>query len=53
MIPDLILKNGRITTLDPQKPEARELVVKNGRIVGVDNADQFERGPNTRVIDLG
>ena len=53
MIPDLILLNGRITTLDPQKPEARELVIADGRIAGVDNADQFQRGPNTKVIDLG
>jgi predicted amidohydrolase YtcJ len=53
MIPDLILQNARITTLDPQTPEARELVIKDGRVVGVDNADQFQRGPETRVIDLG
>ncbi len=53
MIPDLILRNGRITTLDASHPEARELVIKGGRVVGVDNADQFQRGPNTRVINLG
>ena len=53
MIPDLILQNGRITTLDPQKPEAHELVIKDGRVVGVDNAEQFQRGPATRGIDLG
>lgn len=53
MTPDLILQNGRITTLDPPQPEARELVIKDGRVVGVDNAGQFQRGPDTRVIDLG
>jgi predicted amidohydrolase YtcJ len=53
MIPDLILQNGRITTLDPQRPEARDLVIKDGCVIGVDNADQFQRGPSTRVIDLG
>ena len=51
--PDLVLLNGRITTLDPQRPEARELVIAGGRVVGVDNADQFPRGPQTQVVDLG
>ncbi|WP_437923451.1 amidohydrolase [Sorangium sp. So ce291] len=50
---DLILVNGRITTLDPQHPEAREVVVVDGRIAGVDNASAFHRGPGTRVVDLG
>ena len=52
LIPDLILQNGRITTLDAQHPEAHELVIKDGRIIGVDNADQVPRGPATKVIDL-
>ncbi|MDI1479247.1 amidohydrolase [Polyangium sp. y55x31] len=50
---DLILHNGRITTLDPSHPEAKEVVVAGGRIAGVDNASQFERGPATKVVDLG
>ncbi|MDC3959775.1 amidohydrolase [Polyangium jinanense] len=50
---DLILHNGRITTLDPSHPEAKEVVVAGGRIAGVDNASQFERGPETKVVDLG
>src|SRR5437016_12194049 len=50
--PDLILENAKITTLDRAKPEATSLVVKNGRIVGVDDAEEYERGPNTKVIDL-
>lgn len=50
--PDLILINGRITTLESSHPEARELVIKDGRIVGVDNARDFAAGPETRVIDL-
>src|SRR5438309_13225 len=49
---DLILHNGRITTLDPKHPEATNLAVKDGRIVGVDDAEEYERGPNTKVIDL-
>src|SRR5450755_3464531 len=52
IVPDLILHNGRITTLDPKYPEAASLAVKGGRIVGVDDAEEYERGPNTKVIDL-
>src|ERR1051325_6804029 len=50
--PELILVNGRITTLDPKHPDATSLAIKNGRIVGVDDAEDYERGPNTKVIDL-
>ncbi|MGH7994549.1 MAG: amidohydrolase, partial [Limisphaerales bacterium] len=49
---DLILHNGRITTLDPKYPEAANLAVKDGRIAGVDDAEEYERGPATKVIDL-
>ena len=49
---DLILRNGRITTLDPAKPEASSVIVIDGKIAGVDNADEFITGPETTVIDL-
>lgn len=49
---DFIFHNGRVTTLDPQNPEATNFAVKGGRIVGVDDAEAYERGPNTKVIDL-
>jgi predicted amidohydrolase YtcJ len=52
MKPSLILKNGRITTLDPKHPEASELVIADNRIAGVDNAKDFPTGPETRVVDL-
>src|SRR5258705_11684860 len=48
--PDLVLSNGRITTLDPKHPQARSVAIKNGRIVGVDS--EFQRGEQTTVIDL-
>ena len=51
-VPDLFLHNGKITTLDPKHPEASSVAVKDGRIVSVDAAGQYERGPNTKVIDL-
>jgi hypothetical protein len=50
--PDLILHNGRITTLDPKHHEARNLAIMAGRVVGVDDAEAYEQGPNTKVIDL-
>ena len=49
---DLILKNGRITTLDRGKPEATDLAVKDRRIIAIDNAESFQNGPNTKVVDL-
>ncbi len=49
---DLILLNGRITTLDRNHPEANNVAIKDGRIIGVGDAENYERGPNTEVIDL-
>lgn len=48
----MILRNGRISTLDGKHPDAKEVVVVDGKIQGVDNAHEFEIGPDTRVIDL-
>lgn len=50
--PHLILHNGRITTLDPRYPEARNMAIRGGVIVGVDDAETYQPGPDTRVIDL-
>src|SRR5436305_4775220 len=49
---DLILHNGKITTLDPKYPNAENVAIKNGRIIGVDDAESYQRGPQTKVIDL-
>src|SRR6266513_1113984 len=49
---DLILHNGKTTTLDPKYAEATNLAIKDGRIVGVDDAESYSRGPATRVVDL-
>src|SRR6266853_562347 len=51
-VPDIILHNGHITTLDPKNPEATSLAIKDGRIIGVDDAEEYQRGPATKVIDL-
>lgn len=50
--PDLILTNGKITTLDRSHPDAKNVAIANGRIVGVDDAEPYERDANTKVIDL-
>ena len=51
-IADLILYNGRITTLDPEYPEASNLAIRDGRILAVDDAESYESGPDTKTIDL-
>src|SRR5271170_6181646 len=52
VVPDLILHNGSITTLDPKYPEATNVAIKDGRIIGVDDAEEYQPGPDTKVIDL-
>jgi predicted amidohydrolase YtcJ len=56
LIPDVIVHNGRITTLDPQHPEATSLAIQAGRIIGVgrgvDDVASYERRAETKVIDL-
>ena len=49
---NLILQNGRVTTLNPKHPEAKEVIIADGRIAGVDNAEDFQSGPETKVVDL-
>src|SRR5476651_66655 len=49
---DIILHNGRITTLDPRFPEVASIAIKDGRIVAVEGAAGYGKGPETKVIDL-
>ena len=49
---DIILHNGRITTLDPRFPEVSSIAIKDGRIVAIEGAEGYEKGPETKVIDL-
>lgn len=51
---DLILRGGRIVTLDPAKPEAEALAARDGKIVAVGSVAEVDRhrGPATEVIDL-
>jgi predicted amidohydrolase YtcJ len=50
--PDLILQNGRITTLDRSYPEVSTVAIRSGRIAGVGDSREQQPGPNTKVIDL-
>ena len=52
--PDLILHNGRVTTLDPTKPVASAVAIADGRFsaVGEDRDILPLAGPRTRQIDL-
>jgi len=51
---DLVLRNGKILTLDPRYPEVRALAIKDGRIIAVGFESLINRhiGPDTTVIDL-
>ncbi|WP_372056056.1 amidohydrolase [Tistrella mobilis] len=58
--PDLLLVNGRVTTLDPANPEADTVAIADGRILAVGRRQDLAvttgpetRVPETRVIDLG
>ncbi len=52
---DLVLTNGRIITLDPEKPEVQALAVRGDRIeaLGTSRAISAFIGPATQVVDLG
>ncbi|BEP37642.1 amidohydrolase [Variovorax sp. V11] len=54
-VPDLILFNGRFTTLDRANPEAAAVAIKDGRFVQVGSAEEILSlaGPGTRRINLG
>jgi predicted amidohydrolase YtcJ len=53
--PDLILRNGRITTLDRATPEVSALAVGDGRVLatGSDAEIMARAADHTEVIDLG
>jgi predicted amidohydrolase YtcJ len=54
LAPDLILRNGRVATLDPRSPEVEAVAVLGDRIVAVGSDADIRRlaGARTRVIDL-
>jgi predicted amidohydrolase YtcJ len=51
---DLVLRNGKIVTMNPAQPTAQAIAVRGDRItaLGTDRAAQAWIGPSTKVIDL-
>ncbi len=51
---DLVLRNGKVVTLDAAKPQAEAIAITNGKIVAVGTNAQIAREiqPSTKVIDL-
>jgi predicted amidohydrolase YtcJ len=51
---DLVLRNGKIVTVDEQRPEAQAVAIAGSTILAVGSDAEIERfvGPSTRVIDL-
>jgi hypothetical protein len=51
---DLVLRGGRIATLDPSRPEATALAARGGRLVAVGGDQDVAPlvGPATRVVEL-
>ena len=52
---DLVLYNGKITTLDPANPGVCAVAIRDGKIfaAGTDAEVMANRSPSARVIDLG
>ena len=52
---DLIVRNARVVTLDPDRPEAEAVAARDGRILAVGTTAEVDAlaGPATRVLDAG
>jgi hypothetical protein len=51
---DLVLRNGKIVTMNPAAPTAQAIAIRAGKItaLGADSAAAQWTGPNTKVVDL-
>lgn len=51
---DLVLRGGRVVTVDESQPEAEAVAVRGAYIVGVGSDEEIARfiGPDTRVVEL-
>jgi len=54
-VPDTVLVNGKVVTVDDRFTIAQALAIKGGRILNVGTTAEIEalKGPSTRTIDLG
>lgn len=52
--PDVILRNGRITTLDPKLPDTEAIAVKDGSVLAIGTTQEVMKlaGPNTKLVEL-
>ena len=52
---DLVLRNGRIVTMESAAPQVQALAARAGKIVALGTNQQIQShiGPSTKVIDLG
>lgn len=52
---DLVLRNGRIVTVEPSRPEVQALAVRGETITALGSNEEIQPliGPSTQVIDLG
>ena len=52
---DLVLRNGKIVTVDPGNPEAQALAARDGLVIAVGSNQDVSAyvGSTTKVIDLG
>jgi predicted amidohydrolase YtcJ len=52
---DLVLRNGKVVTMEASVPLAQAVAVRGDRILAVGSEEQVRRvtGPATQVIDLG
>lgn len=50
---ELVIRNARITTLDPARPEETAIAVSGGRIASLGPEAEAAIGPRTRVVDAG
>ncbi|MBP2477110.1 putative amidohydrolase YtcJ [Crossiella equi] len=51
---DLVLRNGRITTMDPRRSQATAIAIRGETVLAVGGEDDVRAhiGPRTRVLDL-
>src|SRR6185437_7000853 len=51
---DLVLRNGKVVTMDASRPQAQAVAITGDRITAVGSDARVQRyvGPKTRVIDL-
>ena len=51
----LVLRNGKIVTVDDKMPQAQAIAIRGDRIAAVGSNTEIQRyvGPGTKVIDLG